>query len=215
MSFEQGIAPPTVTTGVPGYMGGGPYYYPPPPQYYAQPNTGAMLMATSQQAALMQGQAMAQGAAAAAQLTSNIMSKAMMGSGTSGSQPLNQAMQIAEWMKSGRYDFPHGGEIDTFHNRLCFDEVCKHDPEMTSSLSMEWLRRAVPVWKSSASKIAKIERMHAMVPKPDLRYNLVSYGFKSGSVRVPSGGIDLKVQYAISPPVELVLMRRNEIKCFI
>jgi hypothetical protein len=181
-----------------------------------------MLMAASQQATLMQGQAMAQGAAAAAQLMSKATSGLMMGGSASSSQPLNQAMQMAEWIKSGRYDFPHGGDIDTFQNRLCFDQVCKHDPEMTSSVSMEWLRRAVPVWQSSASKIAKVERVHAMLPKPDMKHTLLPYGFKAGTVRVPSGGVDLKVgeqiptvRFAISPLVELLMVRRNEIKCFI
>jgi hypothetical protein len=82
---------------------------------------------------------------------------------------------FGNWVRSGRYDFPVGGsDIDFYHNRLCFDEPCKYDPENSGDYSMEWLRRAVPLREYPYPPI--FHPMQLEISKPDREYSLIPYG---------------------------------------
>ena len=165
MSFETNIDAPVNYTP----SGWGPY---PQPGFMFPQNPLLMAQAAAQaatQAAMLQ--AAAKAAQAAQILAQNIppVTLPVLGGGIT-----STASGIKEWLESGKYDFPYGGKIDFFHNRICFDKVCKHDPEMTSDLSTEWLRRSIPIapYKPAPPKPQHI-LMH--VPKPLQRYSLVPY----------------------------------------
>jgi hypothetical protein len=80
-------------------------------------------------------------------------------------------------MQSARFDDPAGGEIDFFHNRLCFDSVCKHDPEMTNDLYTEWLRRAVPMRDDGSAPNAPEQQFSAQMElnPPLQKFSLIPY----------------------------------------
>lgn len=78
------------------------------------------------------------------------------------------------WARSGRYDYPAGGEIDFYNNRLCFDEPCVYDPENTGDYSMEWLRRAAPMTDYPYPPV--YHRLHLELPRPDRQMSLIPYG---------------------------------------
>jgi hypothetical protein len=82
--------------------------------------------------------------------------------------------KLGVWAGSGRYDYPAGGEIDFFNNRLCFDEPCQYDPENTGDFGMEWLRRSAPMTDYPYPPV--YHRLHVEVPKPDREMSLIPYG---------------------------------------
>lgn len=95
----------------------------------------------------------------------------------SGASPLASAVKLGKYVETLRYDDPVGGEIDTFHNRLCFDSVCKHDPEMTNDLNTEWLRRAVFMRDDGSAPNAPEQQhsTHLLFKRPHQRFFLVPY----------------------------------------
>lgn len=113
-----------------------------------------------------------------------MMGSAALGTGAMvGSALASQAManpmsflpgKIGQWAGSGRYDYPAGGEIDLYNNRLCFDEPCRFDPENSGDYSMEWLRRAAPMVDYPYPPI--FHKLHVEVGKPDKLMNLIPYG---------------------------------------
>lgn len=82
--------------------------------------------------------------------------------------------KLGVWAGSGRYDYPAGGEIDFYNNRLCFDEPCQYDPENTGDFGMEWLRRSAPMTDYPYPPV--YHRLHVEVPKPDREMSLIPYG---------------------------------------
>ena len=127
--------------------------------------------------------------------------------------------KTGQWLASARYDNPAGGDIDTFHNRLCFDQVCRHDPEMTQDLSTEWLRRAIPM--RDYPHIPSPKPLHAIVPKPHQLYSLVPYqdAAKGGTCAREvhmHDTIELETASAPAHPLVLINLRRpNSISNFI
>ena len=113
-----------------------------------------------------------------------MMGSAVLGTGAMvGSALASQAManplsllpgKIGQWAGSGRYDYPAGGEIDLYNNRLCFDEPCRFDPENSGDYSMEWLRRAAPMVDYPYPPI--FHKLHVELEKPDRLMNLIPYG---------------------------------------
>ena len=82
--------------------------------------------------------------------------------------------KYGDWVRSGRYDYPVGGsDIDFFHNRLCFGEPCKYDPENTGDYSMEWLRRASPMHDYPYPPV--FHKMQLELQRPDREYSLIPY----------------------------------------
>ena len=95
--------------------------------------------------------------------------------------------KYGDWVRSGRYDYPVGGsDIDLYHNRLCFDEPCRYDPENSGDYGMEWLRRAVPLREYPYPPV--FHRMHVEIEKPDREFSLIPYGEAVGATRSPGGG---------------------------
>jgi len=170
MSFESNVDPPA------NYIPREWNFRFPNFNFQLPPNLLGMAQAAAQaaaqqaaQAAMMQG--MAKAAEAAQALAANIPPISLPG-------PLNSAMSTASgikaWFDSGRFDFPHGGDIDFFHNRICFGKVCKHDPEMTGDVGTEWLRRSVPIAPYKPGP-PKAQPMLLIVPRPLQKYSLVPY----------------------------------------
>ena len=81
--------------------------------------------------------------------------------------------QYGAWVRSARYDEPDGGEFDLFNHRLCWDNVCRHDPESSNDLMMEWLRRAAPMRDYRTPLV--FHTMQGMLNKPDREFSLVPY----------------------------------------
>jgi hypothetical protein len=113
-----------------------------------------------------------------------MMGSAVLGTGAMvGSALASRAManplsllpgKIGQWAGSGRYDYPAGGEIDLYNNRLCFDEPCRFDPENSGDYSMEWLRRAAPMVDYPYPPI--FHKLQVELEKPDRLMNLIPYG---------------------------------------
>ena len=194
------------TVGLPGNYSM-PTYMPMQPMYYQQYGAPMGMMGPSlmTNAAYASQMAAARAAFAAQQASQQAFSKmsslssSLPGGSTGGlSQGLNTIQAIVNWISSGRYDFPHGENVDFFHNRICFDKVCRHDPEMTNDLPTEWLRRASPI-ANYAQKPPTPKLVHEMVPKPDQKFSLIPYENLSKSkvsycdgIHIPNG-IELRV----------------------
>lgn len=166
------------------------YGYSQPPGTYFDPNAFA---AQAMQALIMKNMAQA---AKAAQAASNVAGKlggmSLFGAGASKGSASGGALGMANWVKSGRFDFPYGKDIDFFHNRLCFDRVCRHDSEMTQDLNMEWLRRASPAYDTKSFIKIKPKPVQMLIPKPGLKYSVIPYGdVKNGSSQCSSGVVHL------------------------
>lgn len=117
------------------------------------------------QEAAMKAQMTAQAAAAAAMAK---MSSIGTGGGSSG-----MAGGKMGWITSARFEDPVGGDIDFYHNRLCFDGVCKYDPEGTEDINMEWLRRAIPMREYPYRE--EIQPPQRLWHRPDQRYSLIPF----------------------------------------
>ena len=165
VTLENSVPVPELQAGSSVYYGGGygntmPMFNP-----YAAAGMGNMMAA--------QGMGMA----------SNMMMYGAANSMRNGmlmmSAASNPANMSAGWLGSARYDNPHGGEIDTFHNRLCFDSVCKHDPEATNDLNTEWLRRSIPAEPVAVTGIP-LKPFQFEVPRPDRLMSLTPYDAVSG-----------------------------------
>jgi hypothetical protein len=156
MSLEADFPLPFIT-GHSTYMHGPMMYQ--PMGYFPRPYP----MSPQAVAQMLAQQKMVQGILA----MQNSMNKASAasGQGTSG--------DIMSWLKSARYDDPVGGQIDTFSNRLCFDSVCKHDPENSENLSMEWLRRAIPMQDNPRNP--DFQQAELILPRPDREFSLVPF----------------------------------------
>ena len=181
---------------VPGYGPMFPTIYLPPPSTIT-PQGVAQLMA---QQKLVQG--------ILAMQSSMNKASAMSGQGTSG--------EIMGWLKSARYDDPVGGKIDTFHNRLCFDSVCKHDPESSEDLSMEWLRRAIPMRETPHNP--DFENFETLLPRPDREFALIPFqdiGREGATkVYVPQS-VDITKADMGSVCVAMQIFRRSSINSFL
>ena len=78
-------------------------------------------------------------------ITQNLLFGSMNSQSRMGSA-VATASKLKRFVETARFDDPVGGaSIDLFHNRICFDNACKHDSEMTNDLNTEWLRRAIPM----------------------------------------------------------------------
>jgi hypothetical protein len=157
----------------PGYYGQQQMYFP----QFINPLTGLQAYLANQ-TKLLANQATLAAATAVAQTKAQV-------AGT-GKAMLDYQMQQAKsnpasilpgkygnWVRSARYDFPEGGEIDTYNNRLCWGEVCKHDPQTSNDLNMEWLRRAVPIREYPAPP--EFHMMHGQLSRPDREFSLIPY----------------------------------------
>ena len=107
--------------------------------------------------------------------------------------PLGMIGKYMFWRNSGKFDNPSGGDIDFYHNRLCFGEPCKFDPNNTNDLNIEWLRRAVPMrdypFRPPRTPI------QLLIPKPDREFSLIAShdpGKCPGQVHMVSG-VDVKM----------------------
>jgi hypothetical protein len=206
-----------------------PQYHPQQGPGYMLPNMQGMAQAAAQ-GAMLQGMAYASQGIAQTMQGANAalanMQPPQLFAGGGGSHAAS-AKGIVDWLKSGRYDFPHGKDIDFFHNRLCFDKPCKHDPEMTNSISTEWLRRSTPIAQYKPAP-PKPQPMLKIVHKPDQRYSLIPYQNVSkgkvvcaSRVRLPNGlplrfsrvptedilrGFDIKT--SVGEPLHLVAIDR-------
>ena len=198
------------------------------PGFYFDPSA---LAAQAMQAALMKSMAKAAKAAdAAGKFAGKMSGTKIPGRGGGSGSKSSGSKGIEEWIKSGRFDFPYGKEIDFFHNRLCFDKVCRHDPEMTQDLNMEWLRRAAPAYDTKSMVKLKVKPVQLLMSKPALKYSIIPYGdVKNGSSQCTSGVIHLpnglhlklsdkstqdvlgipKVTVAAVPPYALMMMRQS------
>lgn len=170
---ELSLDPPTVYPGAyynqgyyPGYYGG-----------WVNPLT-AMQNYLAAQSKMLAYQASMAAATAVAQTKAQL---ANMGNSIVAYQ-INQAKtnpasilpgKYGNWIRSARYDFPEGGDIDMYNNRLCWGSVCKHDPQSSNNLNTEWLRRAVPM-RDYPSPPA-FHSMHGEISPPDRECSLIPY----------------------------------------
>ena len=165
MSFETNVYMPV--NYVP-YQWGSHY-----PQYgFMFPQNPLGMAQAAAQVAMLQTTAKA--AQAAQALAQKIPPLTLPISGGRSTGMASTATGIKEWLESGKYDFPYGEDIDFFHNRICFDKVCKHDPEMTNDLATEWLRRSIPIAPYKPAP-PKPQPLLMQVPKPLQRYSLIPY----------------------------------------
>ncbi len=166
---ELNLDPPTVSN---------PYYYYPQGGHLPYDPITAMQNYLAYQAKMLSYQASMAAAAVVAQTKAQVanMGNAML------AYQMNQAQsnpasslpgKYGNWVRSARYDFPAGGDIDTYNYRLCWGNVCKHDPQSSNDLNMEWLRRAVPMrdYPSAPS----FETMHKEFTRPDRECSLIPY----------------------------------------
>ena len=168
MSAELDMPLPTMEYHQYQYYGGAPFYG---PGALNQMSQAAMLLA--QQAKLAAEQfalnASIQAKAAAAKLASNTAASAGTRALTAIPGPVGKYIL---WKNSAKFENPSGGDIDLYHNRLCFDAPCKHDPNSSNDLEMEWLRRAAPM--REYPYVPPRTPIQLLIPKPDREYNLIS-----------------------------------------